>query len=88
MTRVKRAGRLMPKQFTQMDTPTASHATNTHQEGKLLDYYDQRCVTESYCQDTLFAFGSEDYQQQPVNDTRFMLMGPLSDSITMIETET
>ena len=88
MNRVKLAVHLMQKLFILMDTPIASHATNTHPEGKLLDYYDQQCVTESYCQDTLFAFGSEDYQPPLVKDTKFMLMIPLSGSTTMIENVT
>jgi hypothetical protein len=36
-----------------------------------LDYYDQRTDKECYCEDTLFAFGSEDYLSQRVQSSEY-----------------
>ena len=66
-----------------MDTPTVFHAVNTHPEGVTLDYYDQLCTKETYCEDTLFAFGSEDYQAEPARSSRSTLMEiPFGSTIT------
>ena len=61
--------------FIQMDTLTVFPATSTHPESVTLDYYDQLCQKEYYCEDTLFAFGSEAYQPTLVNDTKSTQMG-------------
>ena len=55
-----------------MDTHTVSLVIPTNLDSPNLDYYDQLCVTESYCKDTLFAFGSEDYLNVLVSDTKSM----------------
>lgn len=68
MSRVKNAALLTLNQFIPMDMPTVSLAEPTSPV-KNLDYYDQLEVTECYCEDTLFAFGSEDYLSQPVLNT-------------------
>ena len=49
-----------------MDIATASHVSliHLHTHRMLnLDYYDTQQWIETYCEDTLFAFGSEDFQQ-------------------------
>ena len=88
MSRVKNAALLMQKLFTTMgmlialpvipiSTPMKNYnnyRTSWNPESVTLDYYDQRCENEYYCEETLYAFGSEAYQQILVNDTRSTLM--------------
>ena len=47
-----------------------------------LDYYDQLCLNEQYSEDTLFAFGSEEYLNPHVSDSSYTQMDQLLDSIT------
>jgi len=49
-------------------TPIAFLVTLTLKEMKNLDYYDQMSWNQQYCEDTLFAFGSEDYLKQPARN--------------------
>mgnify|MGYP004368345849 FL=1 len=77
------ADHLMHYLLTTMDTPIVSHATNFHPESVTLDHYDQLCTTETYCEDTLFAFGSEDYQAEPARSSKSTLMEiPFGSTIT------
>ena len=65
MSHAKSVAPLMPNQSILMDMPTVSLAEPISPL-KNLDYYDQLEANECYCEDTLYAFGSEDYQKLPV----------------------
>ena len=55
---------------TLMDTPIVSLVKTTHHHTHLmlnLDHYDQMEWNATYCDDTLFAYGSEDYLTAPVS---------------------
>lgn len=59
-------------------TPTHLH---THQNLMYnLDYYDNMEWKQTYCEDTLFAFGAEDYLNVPVLNTEFTKMESNYDS--------
>ena len=56
-------------QFMTMDTPTAFPATSMNPESVTLDYYDQLEYTKCTCEETLWAYGGEDYLKPPALST-------------------
>ena len=60
---------LMHYQFMTMDTPTAFLATSMNPESVTLDHYDQLEYTKCTCEETLWAYGSEDYLKPPALST-------------------
>lgn len=71
MSRVKNAALLTLNLFTLTDTPIVLRVKHIFHPMINLDYYDQLQTKECYCEDTLFAFGSEDYLNPPVQNTGF-----------------
>ena len=69
MSHAKCVALLMLNLFTLTDTPIALRVKHTFHPMINLDYYDQLQTKECYCEDTLFAFGSEDYLKPPVLNT-------------------
>ena len=71
MNHVKYVGLLMRSPSTQTDMPFVLPAKLISTLMINLDYYDQLCLNEQYSEDTLFAFGSEEYLQTPANDSKY-----------------
>ena len=61
MNRAQSVEARMLSRYMTMDIPTAFHATSMHPESVTLDFYDNLRYDECYCEDTLWAYGSEDY---------------------------
>ncbi|MEL0190600.1 MAG: hypothetical protein VW878_07225 [Candidatus Poseidoniales archaeon] len=67
-----------------MDIATVSLVKPLHHHTHLmlnLDHYDQMEWNATYCEDTLFAYGSEDYLTAPVNVSKSTKTMTSSDSI-------
>ena len=75
--------------YTMMVIHFALAVTLTHLHTHLpqmynLDYYDQMEWNQTYCEDTLFAFGAEDYLNVPVLNSEFTKMESNYDSTIAI----